>query len=473
MKCPFCGYDLPNDAAFCASCGKNVSDASSATTGNIESDEGAMQPTQHTQPITTPNEAPGNAESGAPEAADAAAEFGEPADTCGEPAHFGSSIGNSSSSYRMNNAASHAEQFLATKKGKGIVAGVVAAVAAIIVAAVVGFNMANSVPEDTVRQALQNSSTVTDGVVANDYVTAQPYNLKSFKIDKQEDESTGEIGVAITGSDKTRHVYFSGSMENDFFKTDFTGEAYYVKQGDSWVSLLGPSITGNTTTPLQGVARISQTTGNDDYEISNFSSTLDSSNGTYTSTATQDVSYTFWFATDTATNTRTFVFDGNCWKPTGDTAVSNMHTATNFAGRKFEYTDTGSGLFKTGTTNSTIEFTSDGENGQVAATYSLDWKYSGDTSKGSSGQYYLPVNLSGNLTGTIEHEFGKDNFSIELNDAENQVTFTGGESYATISAGDGESNTMSLSATTNTKYFESPFQTSTYRMSMGTYVEKA
>ena len=87
--------------------------------------------------------------------------------------------------------------------------------------------------------------------------------------------------------------------------------------------------------------------------------------------------------------------------------------------------------------------------------------------------HYLPVDLSGNLTGTIEHEFGKDNFSIELNDAENQVTFTGGESYATISAGDGESNTMSLSTATNTKYFESPFQTSTYRMSMGTYVEKA
>ena len=230
---------------------------------------------------------------------------------------------------------------------------------------------------------------------------------------------------------------------------------------------------GNTTTPLQGVGRISEASESDDYEISNFSSTLDSSNGAYTSTATQDVSYRFWFATDTATNTRTFVFDGNCWKPTGDTAVSNMQTKTNFAGKKFEYTDTGSGIFKSGTTNSTIEFTSDGENGQVAATYSLDWKYSGDTSKNSSGQYYLPVNLSGNLTGAIEHEFGKDNFSIELNDAENQVTFTGGESYATISAGDGESNTMSLSAATNTKYFESPFQTSTYRMSMGTYVEKA
>ena len=262
-------------------------------------------------------------------------------------------------------------------------------------------------------------------------------------------------------------------MENDFFKTDFTGEAYYVKQGDTWVSLLGPSITGNTTTPLQGVGRISEASESDDYEISNFSSTLDSSNGAYTSTATQDVSYTFWFATDTATNTRTFVFDGDRWKPTGDTAVSNMQTKTNFAGKKFEYTDTGSGMFKSGTTNSTIEFTSDGENDQVAATYSLDWKYSGDTSKNSSGQYYLPVNLSGNLTGAIEHEFGKDNFSIELNDAENQVTFTGGESYATISAGDGESNTMSLSAATNTKYFESPFQTSTYRMSMGTYAEKA
>lgn len=457
MKCPFCGYDLPNDAVFCASCGKNMSDASSATTASIEGDGGATQPT------TTPHEAPGGPESGAAKAADA----------CGEPAHFGSSIGNSPSSYQTSSPTSHAGQFFATKKGKGVIAGVVAVVAAIIVAAVVGFNVVNNVPEDTIRQALQNSSTVTDGIVSNDYVTAQPYDLKSLKIDKQEDESTGEIGAAITGSNKARHVYFSGSMENDFFKTDFTGEAYYVKQGDSWVSLLGPSITGNTTTPLQGVARISEASGDEDYEISNFSSTIDSSNGAYTSTATQDVTYSFWFATDTATNTRTFVFDGDRWKPTGDTAVSNMHTTTNFAGKKFEYIDTSSGLFKSGTTNSAIEFTNDGENGQVTATYSLDWKYAGDTSKGSSGQYYLPVNLSGNLTGAIEHEFGKDNFSIELNDAENQVTFTGGESYATISAGDGESNTLSLSIATNTKYFESPFQTSTYRMSMGTYVEKA
>lgn len=431
MKCPCCGYNLPDDANFCASCGTNVSVASSATAATTTSTEGGGDVAQST---TAPHAAPNNAESGAPEAPDST-------NACGEPAHFGSSIGNSFSVHQGSNEASHVGQFLTTKKGKGIVAGAIAAVAAIIVAAVVGFNMANNVPEDTVRQALQNSSTVADGIVANDYVTAQPYDLKNLKIDKQEDESTGE--------------------------------AYYVKQGDTWVSLLGPSITDNTTTPLQGVGRISEASESDDYEISNFSSTLDSSNGAYASTATQDVSYTFWFATDTATNTRTFVFDGNCWKPTGDTAVSNMQTKTNFADKKFEYTDTGSGLFKTGTTNSTIEFTSDGENGQVAATYSLDWKYSGDTSKGSSGQYYLPVNLSGNLTGAIEHEFGKDNFSIELNDAENQVTFTGGESYATISAGDGESNTMSLSATTNTKYFESPFQTSTYRMSMGTYVEKA
>lgn len=463
MKCPCCGYNLPDDANFCASCGTNVSVASSATAATTTSTEGGGDAAQST---TEPHAAPSNAESGAPEAPDST-------NACGEPAHFGSSIGNSFSVHQGSNAASHVGQFLTTKKGKGIVAGAIAAVAAIIVAAVVGFNMANNVPEDTVRQALQNSSTVADGIVANDYVTAQPYDLKNLKIDKQEDESTGEIGAAITGSNKARPVYFSGSMENDFFKTDFTGEAYYVKQGDTWVSLLGPSITGNTTTPLQGVGRISEASESDDYEISNFSSTLDSSNGAYTSTATQDVSYTFWFATDTATNTRTFVFDGDRWKPTGDTAVSNMQTKTNFAGKKFEYADTGSGMFKSGTTNSTIDFTSDDENGQVAATYSLDWKYSGNTSKGSSGQYYLPVNLSGNLTGAIEHEFGKDNFSIELNDAENQVTFTGGEPYATISAGDGESNTMSLSAATNTKYFESPFQTSTYRMSMGTYMQKA
>ena len=257
MKCPCCGYNLPDDANFCASCGTNVSVASSATAVTTTSTEGSRDAAQST---TEPHAAPNNAESGAPEASD-------PTNACGEPAHFGSSIGNSFSVHQGSNAASHVRQFLTTKKGKGIVAGAIAAVAAIIVAAVVGFNMANNVPEDTVRQALQNSSTVADGIVANDYVTAQPYDLKSLKIDKQEDESTGEIGATITGSNKARHVYFSGSMENDFFKTDFTGEAYYVKQGDTWVSLLGPSITGNTTTPLQGVGCISEASESDDYEI--------------------------------------------------------------------------------------------------------------------------------------------------------------------------------------------------------------
>ena len=366
-----------------------------------------------------------------------------------------------------------APSFLSTKKGKGIVAGAIAAVVAIIVAAFVGFNMANNVPKDMVRQALQNSSTMTDGIASNDYVDDQPYSLDGFKIDKQQDEAAGEIGKALVNSDKVRHIYFSGSMKNDFFKTDFTGEAYYVKQGDTWANVLGPSITGSTTTPLKGVTSMAYSDSDDDYTVSNFASTLDSANGSYTSTATQDVAYSFWFATDTATNTCTFTFDGNRWKQVGDIQVSNMQTKTNFTGKKFEYMETGSSLFRTGTTTSTIEFIDDGTDGSLTATYTLNWKYSGDTSEGSAGQYYLPVNLSGTLSGSIDHTFGQDDFDIELNDSANQVTFTGGESYSSISAGDGASNTMSFSATTNTKSFESPFQTTMYRLSMGTYVEKA
>ena len=163
MKCPCCGCNLPDDANFCASCGTNVSIASSATAATTTSTEGSGDVAQST---TEPHAAPNNAESSAPEAPDST-------NACGEPAHFGSSIGNSFSVHQGSNAASHVGQFLTTKKGKGIVAGAIAAVATIIVAAVVGFNMANNVPEDTVRQALQNSSTVTDGIVANDYVTAQ------------------------------------------------------------------------------------------------------------------------------------------------------------------------------------------------------------------------------------------------------------------------------------------------------------
>ncbi len=444
MKCPYCGTTLPDDAAFCASCGKRVADE---------------QASQHSEPEPL------------------AAPFGNGNDAAA-PAHNAPATGNAAASPfapspSTNGFQTQAAQFLSTKRGKGIVAGMVAAVVAIVVAAFVGFNMANNVPDDMVRQALQNSSTMASGIASNDYVEASPYSLDGFKIDKQADEAAGELGKAVVGSDKVRHVYFSGAMKNDFFKTDFTGEAYYVKQGDTWMNLTGPSITSSTTTPLKGVASMADATTDENCQISNFASTLDSNNGSYTSTATQDVTYSFWFATDTATNTRTFVFDGSRWKPTADAQVSNMQTKTNLTGKKFEYQETYSSLFRSGNTTSAIEFTSDGNDGAVSATYTLNWKYSGDTSEGSSGQYYLPVNLSGNLEGTVDHTFGEDDFDIELNDSANQVTFTGSESYSTVSAGNGQANTMQLSANTNTKSFESPFQTTMYRMTMGTYVEKA
>ena len=110
MKCPYCGYNLPDDAIFCASCGKNVSVASSPTTATTTSSEGSGDATQS---ATAPHAAPNNAESGAPEAPDST-------NACGEPAHFGSSIGNSSSAHQGSNAASHGGQFLTTKKAKAL-----------------------------------------------------------------------------------------------------------------------------------------------------------------------------------------------------------------------------------------------------------------------------------------------------------------------------------------------------------------
>lgn len=110
MKCPCCGYNLPDDANFCASCGTNVSVASSATAATTTSTEGGGDVAQST---TAPHAAPNNAESGAPEAPDST-------NACGEPAHFGSSIGNSFSVHQGSNEASHVGQFLTTKKAKAL-----------------------------------------------------------------------------------------------------------------------------------------------------------------------------------------------------------------------------------------------------------------------------------------------------------------------------------------------------------------
>lgn len=413
MFCPNCGDETPDGSLFCGSCGAKI-----ASEGGDKASQNSREGSQDAPTVPS-------AQSGA----------------------------SSGSSNKL-------KELVATKKGKGIIGG--CAVAAVLVIALISFgaSAASNVPEDIAKQSVQGSSFANNGIASNNYVEASSYSLDEFKIDKQEDVNIGALSslfaTGTAGKDKARHVMFSGKIKNDYFETSFTGESYYVKQGDNWVLASGPTISDSNTKPLQGVASLNGTSthfysSDASYSVSNFSSTLDENNGSYTSEATQDVEYDFWFGKDTAKNTQDFTFDGTQWKPLGDVSVSETKSTFALNGKSFKSVDRG-----TGWNNSSVDTTITFENGtdasNITGTYSLSYSYTGSSTE------YTPFSIDGPLVGSIKHEFGQNTFDIELNDATNNVTFSGGSSSSGITAGSGTTNGIGLSTKTKSVYHKSRYR---------------
>lgn len=420
MFCPKCGTQLPDDAIFCGNCGNKL-----AHTAQPNTAQASAQPVaNNAQP------ADGNAQT-----------------------TFGAPIA-STTAKQPNN-----------KKKYGIAAAVVAAVIAAVL--VVVFAFSKPISEAELQSALEsNSSLTTAGVLTSQYVNDSSYTISDVKINDTKQEAIGSGGTAID------HLYvdFTAKVANSNFESNLSGQATFIKSADNWV-FVDYSKTSAETKPLKGVDYLENQSSSDDYTTSDFNATLDESDGSYTSTASQKVAYDFWFATDTATNTRTFTFDNDKgWVAKGNTEASNTATEWKLSGKSFTHNaeDPSSklGWFSSSHledwTTTTINF-GDAADGNIAATYTLAFSAPATSSDSTTVN---AIDTTGNLTGKPVHEFGSEGFSIELNDAENSVTFVVKPSGSSLVAGSGTVNKLSADLETNYDYLSSSSSSGTYKLSV-------
>lgn len=339
-----------------------------------------------------------------------------------------------------------------TKQYGIIVASTVAALLIIIVAAVILIAPQSSqVSTDTARQAFAQSSLATKGAISSKYVGESAYELKEFDIDKQEDapaNRTQQVAKTTHSTNQAKTVYFSGTIANNSFETDFTGQCDFANINGNWspVSSSSLKINSKNTKPLKGVDSLDQSNSSNNVNYSDFSSDLKESNGTYTSNATSTIAYKYWFATDIAKVTQAFTFDPNSgWKASGEPTTSNQSTEWNLKDRTFKYA--GSTGFKFGSGVSAITF---GEvtDGNASASYVFEYT----PNAGASDGYvtYHAISLKGTATGKPTHEFGTENFTIQLSDSSQSVDITCEANRFTQSSG--ESNTIAVSMDTKSAY---------------------
>ena len=415
MKCKACGTELADDAKFCRSCGVAIS-------GDVPESIKSEKAPEQTDVASSAAKATEDAKRGA-----ASASNSVKAASC---------------------------------KNKKLIAGIAAGVVVALVAVIAFVMISGNVPENVVKQDLMKSDLVQNGAVSSDYVNDSTYQVTELKITKQADEKAdaaeAQIVKALVGTDTLRRVEISGKIANDNFETSFQGHAYYVKNGNDWGSL-GFTADSEDTKPLKGVDAITPKSSysgssNSKAVYSDFASTLEESDGFYSSIATQKVTYSYWFADDTATSTTKFTFDQEKgWQRQGDAEFADMATEWKLSGKTFSATfDASSG--KVTETVSFAEATGD----SASCTYVAKFDPS---SEGDSWTTYHAANLTGTATGKFQHDFSKEFFSIELNDSGNSVTYilSGNSTSSTVSAGQGTVNTVNAQLKTDTAYRTSKF----------------
>ncbi|WP_165044797.1 MULTISPECIES: zinc ribbon domain-containing protein [unclassified Adlercreutzia] len=437
IYCENCGKQLENNAAFCAECGHKVGALSPG-----KPSEGASGK----QPVAGMHSA-GNA--------------------------AGTSAKATANTKSASNAASAtAPKALSPKNKKtAIIAG--ACAAAIVVIAIVAFAVmgANPISNDRLRDDVNASNFATTGVVPSNYVNESPYEITDFKVDDQQKSKQNLFGAELECVTAT----FTGTMSNANFETDFTGEVSYMKENGEWVLFSDPSITSSTTTPLKGVDFIDENTESSDsavvYSTSDFASTLDGGEGSYTSTATQKVSYDMWFATDTATSTATFAFsETDGWQMQGEAQLSGQATEWKLAGKTFELTDESN----YGKVTASLSF-SNATSETLDADYVIDY----DNKREDKTYYkYHNVDLTGAVTNEPTHEFGQPNFAVSFKDTNNSVAFDCRSNTVSDSNGSAVSYALNTSVETESSYMTSYLVSmdsgnDSYLSFGGNFIEKA
>lgn len=427
MKCPNCGFELPDTAKFCTKCG-----------GKLEGTEKTASASQKTPADT--NDAGANTDQGTPDVpAEGDTSAGAAQAATGKPEAKAA-------------AAGAAKRFKSLDKKKRY--GILGALAAVIVIIVVICAVSCSgVPTDAVKQAFAESDLARNGAVSANYTNATPYEITSFKVDGQEGALSSEERSAaefLYGTKDLQAVTCSGTIANESFETEFSAVVYLGKIDGTWTALGTPDILNKSTKPLKGVDALYRNGESSTEAVSytDFSSTLDETNGGYSSTATGTVTHEFWFATDTETCTQNFTFDPDSgWKAQGDLQSNGQRTQWNLNGKTFEL-DTDN---NNATLAGNITF-GEGKDNQLTATYKID--YAPKAGASNSMVTYKKFSLNGTAKGTPVHEFGKDDFSVELNDSGKSVTLACERTTQSTVAGGGTVDALYVSI-----YTEQPYRT--------------
>lgn len=458
MKCFSCGSDISDMAAFCPFCGAKQSQgaqAGDASDAQVGSDVEAgftigaeMAPAPECSPSgeaaseSMSDDVPsGNVEQGDAFAPDAGFAVGPDSDGA---ANRGTSVaasavgeGPSAASETATAPGASPIKKPSLRKKPALIAGIVAAVIAVIAVAVFVVVGADRVSDETLKTTLEQSSIVKSGLVPQNYVDSSDYKVKDLKItDQKKITDTGAFSsviYALTGTSGENipimTVSYKATIENDNFSSDIVGTVQFLKWNDQWLTVAAPSastLQSCDTKPLKGVDKMDAQSSSSssysygskqDYTIDHddFEATFDESDSSYSSTATEKVSYSFWFAKDSATASQSFKFDQKSgWQPTGNVKLSDQDTVWNLEGKTFKYEKDASDA----KTTASITFkTCSSDN--LTADHSITYAPSEKAKKSN----YLDASASGEAKGKPTHKFGENSFSVELNDASSKVTY--------------------------------------------------
>ena len=317
----------------------------------------------------------------------------------------------------------------------------------VVVLIAVSLASGGKVSSDLVRKDFEQSSLMQNGVLDQDaYVKPSTYKIKDFKISNEEcGEDNGTEYCEITAVATVENESFSVDVKKIrmAYAKNPSGEWRNIGRYNDYDDIVAKPLKGVDETVTHNNAGV-YLVGKEppEAETNDFSSTFEEKDGKYTSTATWNSSLAYWFGSETAKHTRTFVFNSSKgWEEQDNNQdVQEAQVLWNLSGRTFEAVDKDSG----GDVTSTITF-GEVKGDEITAKYTIvrpNGKSSG------SWVEHKAINASGTATGKLVHEMGSDTFSVELNNAINKVTFDCQEGDLVTVAGSGEVPSIRVSITT-------------------------
>lgn len=414
MFCPECGATLEDGSKFCGSCGASI---------DVNSQPQVQAVNQAAPPVSQPN----------------FQAQGQPPMPPKQRGRFATWLSKSG-------------------KNKAIFFGGLGLIVVAGIVALVVFSCVSD--QDKMKNLIMQTRIMKDGVISQRYTSYTTYKVEEFKITFTSDTSSGNNST-------NKYCEFETTIQNDAFKSDIKANCNFLVDSRGNFTLSNdPQVMEKNTVPLTGVTDIEYKSGSDsskDYEfnIIDFNSDFAESGDTYTSTASENVEFKYWFGTDKGTVTQTFKFSQDSgWKTEGKQEIANKTTVYSLTSKSFVYSYTGSSNYDVNK-KSVLTFKDSGQPNVMAADYSVYREAKKKTSTYDSSTYY-EINKTGSFTATPTHDFGTTDFKVTFSDG--TVTFKISKvSSKTNNNTDELKHTLSVSLSTELVY--ESYSTRTYKYS--------